>query len=272
MRGLLSFFSTIAIIGLLATSSSAQDWNPQIADDAGDVGYGAKVVALSDGTPYLAAFSEYGDLRLSWWVEPGGIGGWNHAVIAEDGREDAGLDLAVDDDDRLHVVWHDYESHSYRVLYGVLDPQTLDWVTGPEVAMEPTYWVESVALTVWNDGTAVTPSIAISDEDQGLFVAHKDPQAGWYTDQVTGAHYVRQAKITSDTQGGLHVSFYDVNGVNLMYAAKPAGQDEWAIQTVDYEGQVGSYNSIVVDPNNDVHIAYYDGSNGDLKFATTQQP
>jgi hypothetical protein len=44
--------------------------------------------------------------------------------------------------------------------------------------------------------------------------------------------------------------------------------DVWKIYTVDSAGLKGNYNSIAYDPNNKVHISYYDKTNLDLRYAT----
>jgi hypothetical protein len=45
---------------------------------------------------------------------------------------------------------------------------------------------------------------------------------------------------------------------------------EWQIQTVDSEGYVGPYTSIVLNIGDAPHISYYDESNGALKYASPQ--
>src|SRR5262245_56090547 len=41
----------------------------------------------------------------------------------------------------------------------------------------------------------------------------------------------------------------------------------WTIATADSAGDVGSYASLAVDATGGVHVSYYDGEKGDLKYA-----
>lgn len=42
---------------------------------------------------------------------------------------------------------------------------------------------------------------------------------------------------------------------------------EWIIETPDAEGSVGKYPSIEVDQNDNVHLSYFDDTNGKLMYA-----
>ena len=58
---------------------------------------------------------------------------------------------------------------------------------------------------------------------------------------------------------------------DLKYAAWDptlnGGLGDWAIETVDSAGIVGSFTSLALDSSGSPHISYYDGSNGNLKYA-----
>ena len=78
--------------------------------------------------------------------------------------------------------------------------------------------------------------------------------------------------VALDSDGYRHVSASDTTSSDLMYATDTSGA--WVNITVDAPGQVGEYNSIAVDSEDVVHIAYYslkDDTNAltkDLKYAT----
>jgi hypothetical protein len=68
-----------------------------------------------------------------------------------------------------------------------------------------------------------------------------------------------------DSNGYLHVSYYDTNGQDLIYATNAGGL--WKTEIVDSVGNVGKHNSIDVDAAGTIHISYYDSTNQDLKYA-----
>jgi hypothetical protein len=74
-----------------------------------------------------------------------------------------------------------------------------------------------------------------------------------------------------DASGRLHVSYYDGTNADLKYAtcaAECALTANWQAATVDAAGNVGFYTSLAVDAGGRLHVSYYDGTNGELKYAT----
>jgi len=109
--------------------------------------------------------------------------------------------------------------------------------------------------------------------------------ARWFTDYVDDNGDVGEyAAIAFDPGTGTPwISYYDVTNTALKVAhyvgssGNCGPNNAWYCETVDNSGDVGMYSSIDVDPNtvtpppdfNDrrVGVAYYDSTNGTLKFA-----
>ncbi len=63
------------------------------------------------------------------------------------------------------------------------------------------------------------------------------------------------------------ISYFDWNSGDLKYVEKT--EDYWGNpEVVHYQGNVGSHSSLALDAQGVPHIAYYDGGNADLLYAT----
>lgn len=70
-----------------------------------------------------------------------------------------------------------------------------------------------------------------------------------------------------DSSGRLHVAFYDRADKVLKYAVQETS-GQWSIlQTIDNSHMAGEYISLALDSNGLPGVAYYEGNNGDLKYA-----
>lgn len=96
---------------------------------------------------------------------------------------------------------------------------------------------------------------------------YKLPGAGeMRPDEFTNA---RANDIVRDAEGGLHLAYYDAAANVLKYAYRGPNGLWNAPVTVDNNLNAGQYVSIDVDSKNHAGIAYFDGTNGDLKLATS---
>ncbi len=67
--------------------------------------------------------------------------------------------------------------------------------------------------------------------------------------------------------GTLDMAYYDTGTTHLMFVTRAPGGAWGTPQVVDSHPDTGLYTSMVIDPNGLPNIAYFDGFNGDLKFA-----
>jgi hypothetical protein len=97
-----------------------------------------------------------------------------------------------------------------------------------------------------------------------------DPQAVDSSESVG-----KYSSIAVDPNGYPHISYYDEDNGDLKHAYKDS--QGWHIEKVDVGGNsnsgtsainVGKYSAIAVDSSGRIHIAYYDDSSDDLRYAT----
>jgi len=141
----------------------------------------------------------------------------------------------------------------------------------------------STSEFVDSEGNTGYYSAAAADSDGALFVAYrtKDPTkvmlatraagaGGWsfYVVHEGSGQYISLAL----GAGKVHVAFYDESACKcLRYAVAPVSDlgSGFSKSVVDDDaGEVGRYASVKVDSKGFVHIAYWDKTKNDLKYAT----
>ena len=78
--------------------------------------------------------------------------------------------------------------------------------------------------------------------------------------------------IILDSDDDIHITYRDDSNNNLKYATKALSSaiasSNWAVSTMDNNGNVGNFGSMAVDANDTLHVAYYSGNGASLKYAT----
>lgn len=262
MRRLFVMF--LAAATLAAGPAAAQDWNIQVVDDGGTTGWSSRVIATSDGIPYILYQNNSGEVTLAWYVTGGGPGGWDRMNWGGyDGYHQI-MGMEVDDNDKIHIAYTNMIS-PYRIKYAIYDHATKAWDLAPEVASTS---YGDLSLALWDSSGTVIPFIAVSlrADPEDIRVMKRDPGSGsWIEELVWDDYETDRPSIAIDSTGTAHVSFFDVTGSNLMYSTNAGGV--WVTEYVDIVNIVGYYNAIVIDSGNTPYIVYYDATNDDLKYA-----
>ena len=92
-----------------------------------------------------------------------------------------------------------------------------------------------------------------------------------YIPYTQSSYGLRDISLAIDSNGALHISYYDNSNKDLKYATCSSGcttASNWNLVTLDSAGYTGWYTSIAIDSNDAIHISYGDNTNQDLKYAT----
>ena len=266
MKYVSSYVSILFFMISMALPAGAQDWNLQIVDDAGDMGYHSQIAVTSGGIPYiLYKNGGMNHLMLAYWVPAGGDDGtWEILQVDTYCNIYTSTEIAADQYDRMHIVWSTYSS-PVGIHYAVFDATTTSWIISDELITSST---GSPDLTLFDDVGTIVPSVAYIASN-ALYTATRDPGSGlWDIETVYDDHNVGAfPSIAVDSGGFLHISYYESSGYNLMYATNATPDTAWVNEYVDVDGSVGEYSSIVVDQDDVPYIIYYDKTNTDLKYA-----
>jgi hypothetical protein len=274
MRAIPAVFAILILVLAWGSQGYSQIWNREVIDNAGDVGYNSRIAVTSDGTPYVLYIAD-GVVRLAWRIPSAdGGGGWNSTFVGTNVYPDyRSIAMCIDADDDVHIAFASYGAwyDLYLLRYSVFDSETKDWQLPVENVPEQTPYPFFPDIAVIDSGEAITPIIVYVKDgpSDSLKCATRDPVSGaWSLSVIYDQHPVgHQVSIAVDSHLGLHVSFYEETGLDLMYAKKPAGSSVWSCSYVDIAADVGIHSSIIVDSEDRPHIVYYDRTSKDLKYA-----
>jgi hypothetical protein len=229
-------------------------WTTEVVLDApSDLPYTSLALDWQDRPSFVAYSTITGELDYLYYD-----GAAWHTMPVEMGLmlDDGFPDLALDSADRPHLSYRG----NLHLTYAYYDGTNWHFTD----LGEPNAYQSAIDL----DG-AGRPHIAYYDSgQQTLNYAHFDG-TDWYTETIDTvgqwSYYTGTVSLYVSPAGVVHVSFYDANERELKYGVRTFLG--WTIQVVDSVGDVGAFNSLVVDDQNRPYIAYYDATNGDVKYA-----
>ncbi|MBI4691149.1 MAG: Ig-like domain-containing protein [Nitrospirae bacterium] len=277
--------NNLGTVSWSVTTASSASFTYHITPDShnSDVGqYNSIAISPVDGKAYIAyknttdggiyvIFSDGNN--FGWW--DGGINPFKVAAPANGSAAILNSAFAIDNSGNLHIVYQDTVN---GIIHAVV------WTTGG-VTYDNLY-----SFTPVSSGKDASPDIAI-DSSNGIHISFYDPDntALRYFTNINGGVWqnaiVDTGESTDDpgynssieiNSGIIYISYYDYHSTNsngnLKYVrGYMDGSGVWVSLegpiTLDSTGDVGEHSSLAL-YNGSVYIAYYDGTNSNIKLIT----
>lgn len=237
------------------------EWNIQVVDSFGDVGLCTCIDVDSFNYPHISYYDlSNGNLKYAYWD---GFE-WTIQVVEDNGDVGFGTSLVIDSDDTVHIGFTDDDKH---FLYYAKKVDS-NW-----------------DITLVDDDCTVFGSTSIDvDSNNFAHISYFDIRTSsedWYLKHAyfDGINWIDEivdpdlkyfwndwgVSIAIDDFDRVHIGYYCWYNWDLKYAYK--NNDKWSIETVDSDGDLGLYASIVVNSENYPIISYMSRSNLELKYA-----
>ena len=226
--------------GASATSAANAVWFRTEVDTTNETGQHTSVaIDPATGDIYVSYYdADAKDLRIAQYVGSGGDCGpdfsWLCHTVDSEGDVGKYSSIAIMPGAGLtRITYHDATNGDLKIAKSSYPPDI--------------YW------------STYTIDKGISPISTGLYTSLK-------LVPVYGTNYVSYYSSNPSGVDELRIAYRVSSGGNCGYD-NDAGQ--WQCDIVQSGEGLGQYTSLALDGNNDAHIAYYDGGNGDLWYATS---
>jgi len=223
-------------------------------------------IALDDGDGVHIAYywGHPSTGQLSYATNTNGY--WDLTTVDEDEGSGSFVDMALDDSGAAHISYYSIAEQSLRYASNASG----DWVvTTVDDAGESTGWYTSIALTA--DGAV---HIAYQNGFEHHLTYATNASGSWSTEPVdTGCDGIDEPSLAVDSLGALHIAytcyFPEWPDSVLRYALNRGGA--WTLETA--EGiDATLYPSLVLAPDDGVHLACCDGRSDEVWYLTRPAP
>lgn len=226
-----------------------------------DVGQGCDIaigVQGSDEIPHFAFYDVTTDYLL--YARPLGAA-WSRDTV--DTMASDQISIALDPSGSPHIAYYANNGTEGFLKYahlvsGAWVIDTVDYIAANNLGLYPDIVITSNNIPYINFYDSTTNRFKYARWTGSAWtidVIDNSPGTGMYGAQILGSTYV---------------SYYDMSNADLKYGYSKTYLS-WHNESVDTTGDVGQYTSIALTHKKDLvypHIAYYDVTNGDLKYAT----
>jgi hypothetical protein len=253
--------------------TTAANWQHVIVDSTASVGNYSSLAMGGSGSLHVAYFDETnGNLKYATCASNCVLAAsWSTTTVDNTGDVGYYASLALSAGGRLHVTYWDLTNGDLR--YATC---TMSCATGAN-------WQ---AVTVDDGGSVGSATSLAVDASGGVHVSYSDntnsnlryatcpgnctTTVAWQAATVDSVGEVASSTaLVVDGTGRVHIAYRDDTNSNLKYATCAAGCAAgagWRALTVDDDGDVGSFPSLVIGASGRLHIAYWDVSSDNLKY------
>ncbi len=191
--------------------------------------------------------------------------GWQTTILDVRGFVGQSADVTLDANGHPHIAYNSDNAGAGELRYAWWD----GFVWHSEVVDEGVSTGEYASIAIGINGQ---PRIAYYHrDDTALKHAQRSADGAWQTVTVDSIQdRGRFASMTIDSVSGVaDIVYYERQGTRLLHVRGPVGI--WTYREVDDSGDVGEDASLARGPNGLLATAYYDRSNGALKYAQWNQ-
>ena len=204
---------------------------------------------------YSTGFSEFNNMKYATITN----GNWTNEIVDEYGSVGWSVDCAMNQLGQIEIVYEDKSENEIKRAKKVGNNWEIIGITNVE-------WASSTSIDIDSNGNV---AVAYAD-DKNLHVVTYSPTTTNTSSELstwsntTIGFDMSQVSAILDDKGNAHLSYYDSQNKDLMYATNKDGT--WQNYTIDSSGDVGRFPSIAIDSNGTVHFSYLTSSAG-LKYA-----
>ncbi len=189
---------------------------------------------------------------------------WTYDTVESGNNRGCESAIVIDENDNIYIAYQDRSSS--KLMFATDKSGSWD-----------TYLVETGSSQMY---PGYMTSMAVDQEGQ-FHIAHFDdenydlrystgsPSSGWNTDILdSSGHTGRDPSIAVDAANQPHIVYHTWSGGNLKYATIDPTISDWEVSTIANNADVGEGNSIFIDDNGIMHVAFNDDTAEVLKYTT----
>ena len=241
------------------------DWSSTVVSSSAAYG-GIGVAVDSSNNPHIsyAASGNYcgSGLRLSSFNGSG----WSTQTV--DQHIDRGCDsaLVIDGNDQFNIAYQSRDDSKMKLA----TDNSGSWNIYVADAGESLYDLHpGYFLSMAIDEQGQVHIAHFDDENKDLRYSTGVPNGEWTSTIVDSAGNTgHNPSIGLDVADHPHIVYQTWSGFNVKYATIDPTTSEWAVHTISNNGDVGGSNSLFIDHNSVIHVAFSDESNDVLRYAS----